>query len=687
VILYLDTETPPIARGRLAQRPVCVQWALNGDHPQLDLWNAWTPALEGIELVGANIAYDMACLCVGTPELIPVVFRAYDEGRVRDILLDGKLLDIAAGEYEHRQTKGWSLQELARRAGLRVDKDDDDETGNGSWRLQFASLATVPTAHWPAGAREYALGDVEATRTVHLWQQSRRAEWVKSYGLDPLAPGHSAHAAASAFALHLMSCQGVLTDPVAVERIAVRVEAYIALSKGRLVRAGLVRPDGTKNTKEAARYFTRVCAKRGMAIPRTDGAAKKEAEAREKLARLSDPATERAQRELTKLMNDWEGSVHLPGVKTDKDHAILARSLVMELYADYAAAGLLRGRVERLRQGYVESLQARFDALKETSRTSSSQPKEPLVGDQMQNHPRASGATPAERKRERGFKDRHGVVHKPEYFIGLRECFQPRDGNTFLIADFSMAELHSLSQLNHRLFGHSAMGGLLKAGVDLHIHFGMRSLGRTYESYDKTVDKLHRDRAKPANFGFPGGMGPDKFILYARKSYNVRFEKDEVVELKKAWLQTFPEVYEYLQWIGRLKGATETFTFVHPVTGFVRGGCWYSSGANNGFQHLTAMGAKAALYQVTKACFNPESPLWGYRPWNFVHDEIVVEGPLEGAAEAAEEMATIMDAAFNAYHPDFPTHAEPVLAIRWSKRAEAVRVDGRLVPWTPPEAP
>ncbi len=635
--LYLDTETPPIARGRLAQRPVCVQWAFHGDEPQVDLWKDWTPALDAREIVGANTAYDMACICVGSPELIPEVFKAYDEGRVRDVLLDGKLLDIAAGEYEHRQTKGWNLKELARRAGVAMDKGDDDEgDGSGSWRLRFAELATVPVAYWPEGARAYAALDVTATRAVHQWQQARRAEWVKNYGLDPLAPGHSAHAAASAFALHLMSCQGICTDKATVERVSARLELHLGRIGARLQRATLVRSNGSRDTKRAQAYMERVCAKAEREVVRTP--------------------------------------TGMP--QMDKDQAILSGSKLLELYAEYSGASLLRGRLERLKQGYDLPLQSRFDPLKETGRTSSTQPGEPLVGEQLQNFPRAAGVTPAEKKRER----------QGEWFEGIRECFMPPAGYTFIVVDYPSAELYSFAQVCKKLFGFSDTGDLLLAGKDLHIHFAMASLGRAYESYDKKVDKFHRDRAKPAQYGFRGGMGPDKFILYSRKQYNVNFTRPEAVYTKQLWTNTYADAREYLSWTGRQLGDRDTFTYVHPVTDFVRGGCYYSSGANHGFQHLTAYGAKAAAYQVTRACFTPSSPLWGCRPWNFPHDEIVTVAPLEVAAEAAEEQARIMEEAFNAYHPDFPLKCEAVLTNVWSKSAEPVRVGGRLVPWTPPEA-
>lgn len=694
MITYLDTETPPIARGRLAQEPVCAQWAIDGGEVHLQLWCDVDPEpwFKGT-IVGANLAYDMACIAVSRPHLIPAIFRAYDEGRIVDVQLDGKLLDIAAGEYAFRSTRGWNLQELSRRVGVRIEKDSDDETGDGSWRLRFVQLRNVPVHLWPEGAVRYATEEIPATRAVHLAQQEARARWQQQ-GLDPLGP-HSAHAAASAFALHLASCQGVLTDPAAVEAVHARVEAYLDRIRGRLQRAGLVRDNGKRNVRAAQRAMVNACTKAGVEISFTDGAEKKEREAREKLtalelemaARRPKPPLKAQRDRYERLISGWQfdgcSGVHFDGVQIDKDKAILSRSRVLELYAEYGSADLLRGRVERMRQGYVLPLQTRFDPLKETARTSSTQPSPPLVGEQMQNFPRSSGTTPDERRRERGFKDKAGVYHKPEYFTGLRECFRPRDGHAFIIADISQAEMCTLAEICLKLFGHSRMAELINAGKNLHVYYAAKSLGIAYDAFDKKTMKADYDRAKPSNFGRPGGMGDDKFILYSRKGYNVIFTPDEAAEDKVRWFEAYPEVREYLRWISRQLGGNDTFTHVHPITGFVRGGCWYTSGANHGFQHLCAMGAKLGLYEVTRACFDPRSPLWGCRPVNFVHDEVIAEAPLHVAHDAAIEMGRIMTDAFNRFVPNVPTTAEPLVATRWSKRAEPVYVDGRLVPWTP----
>ncbi len=66
-----------------------------------------------------------------------------------------------------------------------------------------------------------------------------------------------------------------------------------------------------------------------------------------------------------------------------------------------------------------------------------------------------------------------------------------------------------------------------------------------------------------------------------------------------------------------------------------RGMVPYTAACNTFFQGLGADGAKAALWDVTLRCYADEtSPLYACRPVNFVHDQILMEVPLERAHEA-----------------------------------------------------
>ena len=77
--------------------------------------------------------------------------------------------------------------------------------------------------------------------------------------------------------------------------------------------------------------------------------------------------------------------------------------------------------------------------------------------------------------------------------------------------------------------------------------------------------------------------------------------------------------------------------------------------------------------------------LAGYRCVAFVHDEVLIELPIDAdhAAEA-RRIDKIMCDAMQEFTGTVPVACEYALATRWCKQAEAVYDnDGRLIPWEP----
>ncbi len=186
-----------------------------------------------------------------------------------------------------------------------------------------------------------------------------------------------------------------------------------------------------------------------------------------------------------------------------------------------------------------------------------------------------------------------------------------------------------------------------------------------------------------ANFGFPGGMSSDSFVGFA-KSLHVKIDPVLSKKIHEQWKRTWPEMKRYFNLVGNIVGKTGEGTVVVERTGFVRGGLSFTQACNHFFQHLTATGAKDALWHVTRECYTDrKSPLWGCRPVMFVHDEIITELPEDRAAEAIERQAEIMIEVMSRWIPSIPIKAGPVLMRRWHKGAKAIRVDGRLVPSKP----
>lgn len=625
MITALDSETFLIFPGNLAPSIVCVSWARADASGVVHANDPGARALVEEALDGrtvyANAPFDLAVFARRWPDLLPKIFDALEDGRVHDVQTREKLLDLARGTFRFEEdedgkirAKGYSLFDITRRRlGRTLDKD--------TWRMRYHDLFDTPVDQWPEGAREYADGDAVSTLQIFEAQEPLK----KFLGLE--AANVRAH-----FALHLAACWGFRTDAEAVDRLEVRVRAEIDRVRATLVDAGLVRPDGSRNTKAAKRRIVDVMG----------------SECR--LTTKGLDLVRRMEKSTAQIIEDGNF------VSLSEEACLESGDALLLAYSDYTRfRNLLTGSVKHLRAGVDVPIQTRFEVLLETGRTSSSGPN-------IQNLRRAPG---------------------------VRECFVPRPGNVLVACDYAAAELHTLAQVCVDLFGRSKLGETLNAGVDVHAMVGALILGIDLDSMmallraGDTEAADARQLAKAANFGFPGGCGAKRFVGQA-KGYGVNIETREAAKLKATWLRAWPEMRQYFEHVSAQED-DRGFFFVPPAKPgrtHLRSRCTYTAACNTYFQRLAAYGAKSALFEVSKAQHvDTASPLFGTKTVNFVHDEIIVEAPEATAHEAALELSEIMAREFNRFVPDCPTQAEPVIMRFWSKKAKPVFDGDRLIPW------
>lgn len=296
---------------------------------------------------------------------------------------------------------------------------------------------------------------------------------------------------------------------------------------------------------------------------------------------------------------------------------------------------------------------------------------------------------------------------------GFREAFVARPGYVFVQNDYPTLELYTLAQCCITWFGHSKLAEALRMG-DPHLWVASIILNKPLDwciAHKKDPDVVEaRKRAKPGNFGFPGGMGTPKFVTTTRKS-TVKAEgraaweslgldsgtyTDEkgrqrypvAEQLKEQWQTAFPEMQEHFARIRELTDTDDGLAMVETLfTGRWRGKATYCATANNGFQALGADCAKNAVWKVAEAQYTKRfSPLWNTRTVAFVHDELILECKDDGRAhDVAFELARVMTDAANEFLPDIPIPLEkmqPTVMYRWSKKAGQVFDDnGRLIAW------
>lgn len=640
--IAIDNETRLITRHRPAPLVVCTS-AFDGDgdaqiwtrtEHRLDaVWRDWLEADE-VELVGLNIAFDMATTAATYPNLLPLIFEKYRKNLVTDVGIRQQIWDIAVGRA--LANDGVATYSLAALVKMIFNETVEGKHGPDIWRLRYQELENVPLAKWPAAAVEYS--QLDAYWPYRVWGAQNEAQ-------DQIRYEHER--AYTDFVLTLIQNYGMRTEAGAVAKCKAEHETKLLRIQPTLVKHGLVEikqkgKDKGKAVKKQAAARERVikgCLAQGIDPPLTPTGKKRKA---------ADPAF------------TWRDEPKF--VAIDKVACLTSQDPILLEKVRYGEAEkILSTYIPVLEQGIEGPITTRF-GIAATGRTTSGTPSPPLVGTNWQNQPRTGG---------------------------VRECFYPREGFVYLASDFSGAELHTLAQKCKDALGYSVLGDLLQKGKDPHLYLGSRLIGidynealERYRNSDKQV-KDYREDGKRANFGFAGGMRERTFILNQLKQREEFWEYDRAVKLRNAWLKAFPEMEEYFDYCKSELGPRGEAIIEIPGTGMLRAVRGLPMCANTYFQGPTAGGALRALCEVSRRCYTePSSALFGSRPCNFIHDEILAEVPEESGHEAAMEMKEVMEHEYNFFTPDYPVEVEPTLMRCWSKKAKPVfDAEGRLVPW------
>ena len=673
-VIAFDTETHLIEPGLLAPPLVCLQWLPSGPYQSAMLIHrdapGTVPLIKGWLdsdkiLVGHNVAYDMAVIAAQWPELLPVIFAKYARNQVTDTLTREQLLMLSRGQFRSfsrplpdggvemigvkysladcitrhfgRQLKkeGWRLfyrvfdQEPNIDAWLPAAKDFQANAREGHWP-QWALDLTSPEdragllAASPEEAVTYALEDARTTLALYEHQEL--------VALD--IPGVFAdqfRRARASFALHLSSAWGLHTDADAVEELAEKLEVRFAELTADLQHEGIIRDDGSADTKAAMAAMVEACREEGLPVAMTRGGTKPRA----------------------------NGQVSPPQVSLGAEACErFDEDTVIGMYSTFQTLRkTLRNDIKMLRAGVEVPIQPRYD-MADTGRTRCSKPN-------IQ------------------------AINRGE---GIRDCFRPRPGYVFIQGDFEGLELHTLAQWCLTVLGKSELAKRLNAGIDVHLDMAATMLGITYgealamKKAGSPAIKEYRQQAKAVNFGYPGGLGAKKLVRYAKSNYGTVMSLQDAEAAKHAWLSKLPEMVDFFRLAAQATAQDTLATETHIFSGRIRGGCRYSALCNGRFQGLGADAALEAMWRVTEACYVlAASPLYGCRPVAFVHDEIIAECPdaADRVDAAARELGRLMCEGANVYLKDVPVRVLPQAMTKWSKKAEPTfDSQGRIIPWT-----
>lgn len=637
MIIGLDNETELIAPGKQAPPLACTTIS-DGTTGRLLHWTEAVPVVRamlqpgaGHAIVGLNIAFDMCVFGAECPEMLAEIFAAYERNAIEDVGVRQKLIDLADGTLGWGSINGkrtrlkYGLGELTlRHFGLNLEKESP-------WRKRFGELRPLPLSAWPEEACRYALDDAHAPVHIHRAQAPRVRELVDQHRQTRIE-----------FVLRLMSCWGMITSPEAVAEFERMARENYARLAAVLVEAGLKRPDhgkpgerveeGARDTKAAMARIVAAYRARGLPVP------------------------------MTKPGDDGQPSL-------DEDACIKSGDPLLVTYGRFGSASKTlsndvpmlkelprkKGEPRVLRDPRMP-IHAHFNGLLETGDIGCSAPN---------------------------------LVNLPTR-PGVRECFVPPPGFVILACDYAAIQLRTWAQCCLNILGGSDMAQVLNAGEDPHLMFAADLRRIPYEEAKKLPKKLgapgsiyfERQCGKVGNFGKPGGMGAERLVASAAEQYQVEITLQQAYEIDEIWRRRWREASMWLDYIRRLTANGRRVQIEQFYSGRLRGGLGFCDAANGIFSALSYDAIKDAAWLVARACYlERSSPLFGSRMVNVIHDELLLYVPEEIAHECAQETSRLMIIGASPWIPDVPPKVEATLMRCWSKKAEPVYREGRLVPW------
>lgn len=604
--------------------------------------------------VGANIVYDFGVMLAERPDLLPLVWKAYKEARVMDVQIGCTLNAIHDGRMRDGDLFRYdgTMIQSGRYSLEEVVKETlyrGDAKQNDRFRESYYLLEQLPISKWPHDAKQYPLDDTQ--------NALESAEVIlKKYKNQHDLPAQ-AHAA---FCIHLGAIWGLRTDPRRMEDFEREVTAHLRELQEFAKDQGFMR---AKSKKPDAKWSVHKKAVQEVVFKAYEG---------------NPPTTPSGE------------------VSMSRETLMDSGDEVLERFAELGKWQKLSSYIPTLQAASKHPLNIYSNPLLSTGRVSQDGlllmiPRQPA-------------------------KDKTGSVIPN---TNVRNCFVARDGGAISSCDYAAVELSTLGQVCIWTVGSSDLADVINRGMDPHCVLGADLINTSYEDfyhrYKVLKDKgcgLIRQAGKAGNFGFPGMMGPESFVVAQKKQgFSVcewffhdgacKRQKRKLCEVqgaevmlctrciaqasvvKSTYLKRWSEVPKYWKWVtGELdaNGAVTQF-----ISNRVRGDPSGPAAANTLFQGLAADGAKRALVAMTEEMYLDESShLFGSRLLNFIHDETLCEIPLAKLHEAAYRQAAVMVEQMKLVVPDVAIKVEPAAMLYWDKEAEAVHdSNGRLIPWQP----
>ena len=238
----------------------------------------------------------------------------------------------------------------------------------------------------------------------------------------------------------------------------------------------------------------------------------------------------------------------------------------------------------------------------------------------------------------------------------MRMAFAPAGGRRLIVADYSQIELRIAAVVA----GETMMLEAYAAGADIHKESAAAVLGKAVGD----VTKDDRQLAKAVNFGLLYGQRAMGLVEYAASSYGVTLTEQKAEQIRNRFFARYQGLKRWHSQAWRK--AEEGLSEVRTRLGRRRilpdhSARWarFSTLVNTEVQGGAADGMKRALADLAGNLPN------GAFIVSTVHDEVIVEAPVEIAEQVKELTRSAMIKAMSHIYPEVPIEVEAGVWTSW----------------------
>ena len=236
----------------------------------------------------------------------------------------------------------------------------------------------------------------------------------------------------------------------------------------------------------------------------------------------------------------------------------------------------------------------------------------------------------------------------------IRSCFIASEGSMLVIADYSQIELRIVAEIS----GDERMINAYKNGEDLHKLTASLITGKPLDE----ITKEDRQAAKAVNFGLIYAMGAKGLRDYAEKQYGVLMTEQQASDFRNKFFEAYNGIYNWHQSVQSTQDR-QTRTLGN------RRRIWQDAPKITETLNSPIQGTSADIIKMALCLLHNKISGTDIKVVACIHDEIILEAPINEVEKAQEILRDSMVEAGQVYLKNVPVVVDVSVVGNWSEKA------------------